>query len=196
MALTPFYIKKDLSARERSRPLNNSGLTRSDCEILRPLSQKSTLSIDDIATTGASNSVVSSNSVQGGKSSNQGEASANGGEVALNGGVASLPCLRVNNSNEGSCEDKKSVGSAVPAYVRKKEFGLKCNLLALFEHYPIGHIGMFTLTYQKDQQCFREAGKDFNSLTTGVLNDRFLDWVKVGERTEKSGDDNIYVISS
>ena len=189
MALTPLYIKKDLSASERSRLLNNSGLTRSDCELLRPLFQKSTLSIDDIATTGASHCVVVSSPVQGGKSSNQGEASANGGEVALNGGVASLPCLRINNSNEGSCEDVKAVGSCAPAvipsYVRKKEFGLKTNILALFEKHPIGHVGFLTLTYQKDEQCFHSAGDNFNSLATGILNDRFLAWVKVGERTKK-----------
>ena len=189
MALASLYVKRGLSSRELSRQLANSKLTGDDCALLRPLSQKSTLSIDDIVTTGASSSVVGSNSVQGGKSSNQGEASANGGEVALNGGVASLPSLRVNNSNEGACEDTSAVGSAVasvvPSYVLKKQLGLKLNLLSLFQHYPFGQIGFLTLTYQKDEQCFRQAGKDFNSLATGVLNDRFLAWVKVGERTKK-----------
>jgi hypothetical protein len=54
-----------------------------------------------------------------------------------------------------------------PAYVRKKEFSLKCNIMALCEAYPIGHIGFFTLTYSDNQQSFRDAAKDFNSLATG-----------------------------
>ena len=186
MALTSLYIKKDLSASERSRLLNNSGLTRSDCEILRPLSQKSTLSIDDISNTGASISVVASNPVQGGKSSNQGEASANGGEVALNGGVASLPCLRINNSNEGSCEDTKAVGSCnhspIPSWVRKSEFIVKSNIHAMVEKFGINCIGFLTLTFADDVQCHKEAAKRFNSLATGVLNERYLQWVRVSER--------------
>lgn len=183
-----------LSPREISRQLADSTLTRADCALLRPLAQKTTLPINELVSPSAPIPVVCSSPVKGGNAQNQGEASAPlRGEVALNLGEAPLPSLRVNNSNEGSCDDKAVVVSAVPvvsnvpppAYVRKKEFGLKCNLLALFEHYPIGHIGMLTLTYQKDQQCFTEAGIDFNSLATGVLNDRFLAWVKVGERTEK-----------
>ena len=84
MALASLYVKRGLSSRELSRQLANSKLTGDDCALLRPLSQKSTLSIDDIANTGASSSVVGSNSVQGGKSSNQGEDSAcKRGEVAL-----------------------------------------------------------------------------------------------------------------
>ena len=188
----------NLSSREISRRLANSTLTRADCAILRPLAQKTTLPINELVSPVLCHRVVVSSSVSvpchrvvvsspaKGENANDLGCIPTSEECAQGiGNAVPLPCLRVNNSNEGSCEDKTTVGSAVPAYVRKKEFGLKCNLLALFEHYPIGHIGLFTLTYKKDQQCFREAGKDFNSLTTGVLNDRFLDWVKVGERTEK-----------
>ena len=183
-----------LSPREISRQLANSPLTRADCVILRTLAQKTKLSNNELVPSGASSSVVCSSPIKGGNAQNQGEASAPlRGEVALNRGEAPLPCLRVNNSNEGSCEDKTavvspvSVGSIVspPAYVRKKEFSLKCNILALCEAYPIGHIGFLTLTYADGKQSFIDAGKDFNSLATGVLNDRFHTWVKVGERTQK-----------
>ena len=175
-----------LSPREISRQLANSPLTRADCALLRPLAQKSTLSINELTHSSASSSVVCLSPIKGGNAQNQGEASAPlRGEVALNLGEAPLPCLLVNNSNEGSCEDKKAVGSAVPPYVRKNEFSLKCNILALFDKYSIGHVGFFTLTYSHNQQSFGDAAKDFNSLATGVLNDRFLAWVKVGERTKK-----------
>lgn len=64
MALsTTHYIKCGLSPAELSALLNQSELTKSDCDLLRPLSQKFTLS------------------------SNQGEASACG-EVALIGFLA------------------------------------------------------------------------------------------------------------
>ncbi len=185
MALASLYVKRGLSSRELSRQLANSKLTGDDCALLRPLSQKSTLSIDDIANTGASSSVVGSNSVQGGKSSNQGEASANGGEVALNGGVASLPCLRINNSNEGACEDNSAVGSPskiVPSWVRKSEFIVKSNIAAMVQKFGIDYIGFLTLTFADDVQCHKEATKRFNSLATGVLNERYLQWVRVSER--------------
>ncbi len=138
----------NLSSREISRRLANSTLTRADCAILRPLAQKTTLPINELVSPVPCHRVVVSSPVKGGNAQNQGEASAPlRGEVALNRGEAPLPCLRVNNSNEGSCEDKTavvspvSVGSIVspPAYVRKKEFSLKCNILALCEAYPIGH---------------------------------------------------------
>lgn len=186
MALsTNHHIKRGLSPAELSALLNQSDLTKSDCDLLRPLSQKSTLSIDDIATTGASHCVVVSSPVQGGKSSNQGEASANGGEVALNGGVASLPCLRINNSNEGSCEDTSAVASpskVVPSWVRKSEFIVKSNIAAMVQKFGIDYIGFLTLTFADDVQCHKQATKRFNSLATGVLNERYLQWVRVSER--------------
>lgn len=188
MALASLYVKRGLSAREISRKLANSNLTRYDCDILRPLSQKTTLSIHDIANTGASSSVVGSNSVQGGKSSNQGEASACG-EVALIGGEASLPCLRINNSNEGSCEDTTSVASAahvpIPSWVRKAEFKVKTEVMALFKQYPLERIGFLTLTFGDDVQSHKEATKRLNSLITGVLRERYAMCIRVSERQKK-----------
>lgn len=188
MALTSLYIKKDLSASERSRLLNNSGLARSDCELLRTLSQETTLSLSELNNTGASSSVVASSSVLGGNASNQGEASA-GGEVALNGGEASLPCLRLNNSNGGACEDKTEVVSAasvpIPSWVRKAEFKVKTEVMALFQKYPLENIGFLTLTFADDVQCHKQATKRLNSLITGVLREHYAKCIRVSERQKK-----------
>lgn len=189
MALASLYVKRGLSSRELSRQLANSKLTGDDCALLRPLSQKSTLSIDDIATTGASHCVLVSSPVQGGKSSNQGEASANGGEVALNGGVASLPCLRINNSNDSPLTAPKLVNTEpviVPSWVRKSEFKVKTEVMALVARYGIEYIGFLTFTFADDVQCHKEATKRLNSLITGVLRDRYIKAIRVSER-QKSG---------
>ena len=179
-----------LSPREISRQLADSTLTRSDCALLRPLAQKSTLSINELTHSSASSSVVFS-SPKGGNVPNQGEASAPlRGEVALN---RPLPCLLINNSISGSCEDKKAVGFPVPvvpvpipSWVRKAGFIVKTNIHAMCEKYGINHIGFLTLTFADDVQCHKEATKRFNSLATNVLNVRYSQWVRVSER-QKSG---------
>ncbi len=182
-----------LSPREISRQLANSPLTRADCALLRPLAQKSTLSINELTHSSASSSVVFS-SPKGGNVPNQGEASAPlRGEVALNRGEAPLPCLLINNSISGSCEDKAAVGSpvpvvpvSIPSWVRKAGFIVKTNIHAMCEKYGINHIGFLTLTFADDVQCHREACKRYNSLRTNVLKFRYLDYVRVSER-QKSG---------
>ena len=68
----------NLSPREISRRLANSTLTRADCAILRPLAQKSTLSINELVPSSTSSSVVCSSPVKGGASQLGGEASACG----------------------------------------------------------------------------------------------------------------------
>ena len=107
----------NLSPCEISRQLANSTLTRADCAILRPLAQKSTLSINELVSPVSCHRVVVSSPVKGGNAQNQGEASANGGEVALNLGEAPLPCLRVNNSITDFCEGQAAVVSPVPVAV-------------------------------------------------------------------------------
>ena len=182
-----------LSPREISRQLANSPLTRADCALLRPLAQKSTLSINELVPSDSCHRVVVSSPAKGGNAHNQGEASANGGEVALNLGEAPLPCLLINNSITGSCEDKAAVGSVVPvvpapvpSWVRKAGFIVKTNIHAMCEKYGINSIGFLTLTFADDVQCHKEACKRFNSLATNVLNVRYSQWVRVSER-QKSG---------
>jgi hypothetical protein len=178
-------VALNLSPREISRQLADSALTRADCALLRPLAQKTTLPINELVSPVPCHRVVVSSPAKGENANDLGDIPTSEECAQGIGNAVPLPCLRVNNSNEGSCEDKKAVGSAVPPYVRKNEFSLKCNILALFDKYSIGHVGFFTLTYSHNQQSFGDAAKDFNSLATGVLNDRFLAWVKVGERTKK-----------
>ena len=72
MALTSLSIKKDLSGRELSRLLNQSGLTKQDCQNLRQITLKNDSSALSLS---VSAPVVDS---------------------------ALLPCLRINNSNGGS----------------------------------------------------------------------------------------------
>jgi hypothetical protein len=182
-----------LSPARLSRELANSTLTRADCALLRPLAQKSTLSISELVPSSACHRVVVSSPVKGGNAQNQGEASAKGGEVALNLGEAPLPCLLINNSITGSCEDKKAVGSPVPvvpvpipSWVRKAGFIVKTNIHAMCEKYGINNIGFLTLTFADDVQCHKEATKRLNSLLTNVLNVRYSQWVRVSER-QKSG---------
>ena len=183
-----------LSLREISRQLADSTLTRADCVLLRPLAQKTTLPINELVYPSAPIPVVCSSPVKGGNAQNQGEASAPlRGEVALNLGEAPLPCLLVNNSISGSCEDKSAVGSPVPvvpvpvpSWVRKAGFIVKTNIHAMCEKYGINHIGFLTLTFADDVQCHKEACKRFNSLRTNVLKFRYFDYVRVSER-QKSG---------
>jgi hypothetical protein len=183
-----------LSPREISRQLADSTLTRADCAILRTLAQKTKLSNNELVPSSASSSDVCLSSIKGGNAQNQGEASAPlRGEVALNRGEAPLPCLLINNSISGSCEDKKAVGSPVPSvpvpvpsWVRKAGFIVKTNIHAMCEKYGINHIGFLTLTFADDVQCHKEATKRFNSLATNVLKVRYSQYVRVSER-QKSG---------
>jgi hypothetical protein len=167
-----------LSTVQLSRELANSALTRTDCALLRPLAQKSTLSIHELS---------------GASANDAGEASAGGEGSRTLGANAPLPCLRVNNSNESSGDDLKAAVSAnanlvasVPAWVRKSEFIVKSNIAAMVEKFGIDCIGFLTLTFADDVQNHKEAAKRFNSLATGVLNTRYSQWVRVSER-QKSG---------
>lgn len=184
----------NLSTREISRQLANSTLTRADCALLRPLSQKTTLPINELVSPSTPIPVVCSSTVKGGNAQNQGEASAPlRGEVALNLGEAPLPSLRVNNSITGSCDGQAAVVSPVPvavvpipSWVRKSEFIIKSNVHAMIECYGLNLIGFLTLTFADDVQCHKEACKRFNSLATNVLNVRYVQWIRVSER-QKSG---------
>jgi hypothetical protein len=120
--------------------------------------------------------------------------------VALNWGVAPLPCLLINNSISGSCEDKKAVGSPVPSvpvpvpsWVRKAGFIVKTNIHAMCEKYGINHIGFLTLTFADDVQCHKEATKRFNSLATNVLNVRYSQY-GCASLSVKSRDVGIFIL--
>jgi hypothetical protein len=163
MALTPLSIKKDLSGRELSRLLNQSGLTKQDCQNLRQITLKNDSSALSLS---ASAPVV---------------------------GSALLPCLRINNSNGGSSVASALASAPIPSWVRKSEFIVKSNIHAMVQKFGINCIGFLTLTFADDVQCHKEATKRFNSLATGVLNARYLQWVRVSER-QKSGRWHFHII--
>lgn len=167
-----------LSTAQLSRQLANSTLTRADCALLRPLAQKSTLSIQEL-------SGASADDLRG--------EPARGGFPKSGGANAPLPCLLINNSITRSGEGKTVAGSGVssapapmPSWVRKAGFIVKTNIHAMTERFGINCIGFLTLTFADDVQCHKEACKRFNSLATNVLNVRYAQWIRVSER-QKSG---------
>ncbi len=122
----------------------------------------------------------------------------------VSGGVAhSLPCLFSNNVN-GSQEEADAPRSfdALPDEIVAPEIREKINLLqsnhkktaallawtifALAETYGVKRMGMLTLTFADHVTEPKEATRRLKSLITGVLNPRYLAWVRVFER-QKSG---------
>ena len=176
MALASLYVKRGLSSRELSAKLANSKLTSDDCAILRPLAEKTLLTVDEIKTL-SSPRYFPINSLGVGSKTRIG---------SLCRAFAPLPCLRINNSNEGACENKKAVdscpASVVPSWVRKSEFKVKTEVMALFQKYPIERIGFLTFTFADDVQCHKEATKRLNSPITGVLRERYAQCIRVSER--------------
>ena len=91
----------NLSPREISRQLADSALTRADCALLRPLAQKSTLSIQELVSPVPCRRVVVSSPVKGGNAQNQGEASPPPrGEGAVNFGEAPHAWRLVNKTKD------------------------------------------------------------------------------------------------
>ena len=194
MALASPYVKRNLSSRELSRQLANSNLTSEDCALLRPLAARTTFDklSDLFAPIPANASPVRyfPLSVDSLTSSQKLGYRVRLAHTGLASAPAPLPCLRINNSNEGACEDKKAVGSCpasvVPTWVRKSEFKVKTEVMALFKQYPLERIGFLTLTFADNVQCHKEATKRLNSLITGVLRQRYPMCIRVSER-QKSG---------
>ena len=179
-----------LSPREISRQLANSNLTRSDCALLRPMAVKSSFSIQELTACDYPKMVsrpkcyfpLAVNSL------NKAQKLGLGVGVTHTGGLrrasSPLPSLRINNSNESQKEDEKRE-VLIPSWVRKSEFIVKSNLSAMVEKHGIDRIGFLTLTFADDVQNHKEATKRFNSLNAGVLDERYLDWIRVSERTKK-----------
>ncbi len=178
MAIASLYVKRGLSSRELSQQLANSKLSRDDCALLRPLAEKTLLTIDELQSLAKPRYLPIS-------SLNEGSKTRIG---SLCRAFAPLPCLRINNSNEGACEDNQAVGSCpaslIPSWVRKSEFKVKTEVMALFKQYPLERIGFLTFTFADDVQCHKEATKRLNSLITGVLRERYSMCIRVSERQQ------------
>lgn len=111
-------------------------------------------------------------------------------QAGAEGGAAALPCLSSNNSNETPFTDPS--GSPVlidfqtfSTQHKKSATALAWNVEFLVEKYGLERLGFLTLTFAQNITDPREAQRRFNSLTTGVLRDRYPDHIRVWERTKK-----------
>lgn len=176
MAIASLYVKRGLSSRELSAKLANSKLTRDDCALLRPLAEKTLLSLDELQSLSKPRYVLISQLNK--------ESKTRIGNLCR--AFAPLPCLRINNSNVSPTTDKNNSYTSIPSWVRKSEFKVKTEVLALFKKYPIERIGFLTFTFADNVQCHKEATKRLNSLITGVLRQRYAQCIRVSER-QKTG---------
>ena len=94
--------------------------------------------------------------------------------------AAALPCLNTNNCNEGEKPDSRSLS---PAH-RKAVHALTLNVLWLIERHGLEHIGFLTLTFARHVVSFKEAQKALHSLMTGVLRQRYPEYITVMERMD------------
>jgi hypothetical protein len=115
--------------------------------------------------------------------------------------ASSLPCLFSNNGNEGH-QEPHAIPSfeSLPDEIVAPEIRDKINLLqsnhkktaallawtifALAVKYGIERMGMLTLTFADHVTEPKEAMRRLKSLIVGVLNPRYLAWVRVFERQE------------
>jgi len=91
---------------------------------------------------------------------------------------AALPCLNTFNCNE----ELKGGLNKLSAGHRKTAFALKFNVLWLIERFGLERIGFLTLTFARHVVSFKEAQKALHSLMTGVLKQRYPEYIIVMER--------------
>jgi hypothetical protein len=84
-------------------------------------------------------------------------------------GQSHLPCQHKNNSN-------------APTRASKSAHALEMNVLSLIDRHGINHIGFLSLTFADPVMDMREAGRRFNSLRTGILQDRYEEYIAVAGR--------------
>jgi hypothetical protein len=111
-----------------------------------------------------------------------------------------LPCLYRNNSIENAKQPFETNASSELAKrldlgkkYRKTSTALAFNVQCLAEKFPLKNLGFLTLTFADNVQCYKEASKRFNSLSSNVLNVRYEAWLKVMER-QKSGRIHFHLI--
>lgn len=104
-------------------------------------------------------------------------ASAPGG---AGGTAAALPCLSTNNCNGGKASGSQSLSAAH----RRTAFALKFNVLCLIQRHGLERIGFLTLTFARHVVRYKEAQKALHSLMTGVLKERYPEYIIVMERMD------------
>lgn len=98
---------------------------------------------------------------------------------ALKISKAALPCLYSNNSNENA-------SSRLSSQARKSASALAWNVQTMAEKWGLEHLGFLTLTFADNVLNGREAQRRFNSLSSGVLRERYPAYIRVMER-QRSG---------
>lgn len=99
--------------------------------------------------------------------------------------AAPLPCLNRNNSNE----------TILSGSQRRTAFSLAENVRLMAEEHGLERLLFNTLTFRDHVLEIAQAQKRFNSLRTGVLADRYLDFVTVVER-QKSGRIHFHLLAA
>lgn len=102
----------------------------------------------------------------------------------LTGECTPLPCRSLGTTATGR------LGKASPRGLsgahKKTALALSWNVAYLGEKYGANRIGFLTLTFRDHVTCAREASRRFHSLATGVLKDRYVEYIRVLER-QKNG---------
>ena len=93
---------------------------------------------------------------------------------------AALPCLNTINCNEWKSDRSERLSAAH----RKTAYALKLNVLYLIERYGLERIGFLTLTFARHVVAYKEAQKELHSLMTGVLKQRYPEYIIVMERMD------------
>jgi len=90
----------------------------------------------------------------------------------------SLPCLNTINCNEGEKKQNEKLSSGH----RKTAYALKLNALWLIERHGLNRIGFLTLTFARHIVAVKKAQQALHSLMTGVLRQRYPEYITVMER--------------
>ena len=89
-------------------------------------------------------------------------------------------CLNTFNCNEGKVDRSEQLSAGH----RKTAFALKLNVLWLIKTYGLERIGFLTLTFARHVVAYKEAQKALHSLMTGVLKERYVEYIIVMERMD------------
>lgn len=94
--------------------------------------------------------------------------------------ATAIPCLNTINCNERSKDGLHRLSAAH----RRTAYALKENVLMLIAIYGRERIGFLTLTFARHILCYKAAQKCLHSLMTGVLKQRYPEYIIVMERME------------
>ena len=100
------------------------------------------------------------------------------------GEVVPLPCRSLGTTQTG--EGRKALPRSLSGAHKKTAQALSWNVDYLCKKYGVERIGFLTLTFADHVLDAREASRRFNNLATGILRERYPEYIRVLER-QKSG---------